>query len=359
MMRIQTSLVVVCLFSTLTNGCSQEGIFTQASQESKVQPERTPPAPPPTPVTVKTDDASAGGKDTGWENEEQLQDLAPIPSADPDLSNLNSLSELEDLFKSSASNNETPTSDQATPPQAPAVDSLNAWCKGATEARQMSKAGLKSLHAELCDGEKPKEIFSKTLLAAAYSGTGTLTFTPLRDLASDYDTEITSVRFAFAIKIPIDVKAYFDKVSPKAVEAEALKAVVEGPGGTGTVTVLENFTNDGPHHVRGVLANQVLRKQVRGRNVTVASDTRTDHHMISDGQAYMFTASVIRAISSIVHTDTLSALVKVDGQSYFINVVDAAVPNRGFARIAEPELARSSQAGAMALYQRIVTNSMP
>jgi hypothetical protein len=73
----------------------------------------------------------------------------------------------------------------------------------------------------------------------------------------------------------------------------------------------------------------------------------------------MVTTTVMRAVSSIYSQDTMSVLVTVGDQTYFITVVDAAVRNRGFSRIAERELARSSIAGAAAMYQRVVKSSMP
>lgn len=256
-----------------------------------------------------------------------------------------------------------PSDDQAkddTPKDPPPpVTDFKKFCKSAAETKLLSRAGLKALHGELCEAETPKALLTTTLIANAYSGSGTIPFTTLRALASDDDAEITSMRFAYAIKMPTSAKDYFDRVLPKTIAPEGLKAVVEGPGGTATVKVLESYTKDGPHHVRGVLANQVLEKQVQGRDVTVESDTRTDQFLIEDGATYMVTTTVMRAVSSIASQDTLSALVTVGDQSYFITVVDAAVRNRGFSRIAERELARSSIAGATAMYQRVVKNSMP
>jgi hypothetical protein len=256
-----------------------------------------------------------------------------------------------------------PSDDQAkddTPKDSPPpVTDFKKFCTSAAETKLLSRAGLKALHGELCEGATPKALLTTTLIANAYAGSGTIPFTTLRALASDGRAEITSMRFAYAIKMPTGAKDYFDRVLPKTLEPEGLKAVVEGPGGTAAVKLLESYTKDGPHHVRGVLANQVLQKQVQGRDVTVESDTRTDQFLIEDGATYMVTTTVMRAVSSIYSQDTLSALVKVGDQSYFITVVDAAVRNRGFSRIAERELARSSIAGATAMYQRVVKNSMP
>lgn len=247
-----------------------------------------------------------------------------------------------------------------TPPPPPAATNFAKWCKSAGEVKMMTAApGLKAVRAEFCDGDTPTELLTKTLIANAYAGVGSINFTVLRALASDRRTDTTGMRFAYGIKMPTSAKDYFDRVAPKALTPEGLKATVEGPGGTATVEVLQSFSNDGAHEVRGVLAHQTLEKQVRGRRVIVESENRTDQYMIEDGSLYMFTTAVMRAISSTRSTETISALVKVGEDAYFLTVVDVVVNNRGFPGIAEPELARSSQAGSLALYQRIVKNSMP
>lgn len=363
MRRARVPYFVTSLYAAImASSCSQESVFSQSGEKTKI-------------VRIAADSQTSTSADASrsvsQENkgtpqtqpttasDDPLKDLPPAPASGPTLEDLLKMPGVEDLFKKNPGTVADQEMPSGEPPASTRSSSFEVWCKGSGEVRIMSRSGLKAIRDELCNGDQPTELFTKTLIRTAYSGSGTIQFTPLRDLASDSQNRTTGMRFAFAIKIPIDVKTYFDKVSPRGLEPAALKAVVEGPGGTGTVTVLENYSADGIHHLRGVLANQVLVKQVRGRTVNVESDTRTDHFSFVDGEAYMYTTTVMRAISSMVSTDTISALIKVENDSYFINVVDTVVPNRGYPQIAEPELARSTQAGAMALYNRIVQGSMP
>jgi hypothetical protein len=273
----------------------------------------------------------------------------------------------EDMFKKADDAGELPPAQAVeTPPAGGAtlstevMTNFNKWCKNAAETKMlMSSSGLRALLSDFCVGGAATELLSSRLIARAYQGSGTISFHTIRALSSNSATDITSMRVAFAMKLPFAAKDYFDRVLPGVLQPAGLKAMVEGPGGVATIRVLSNLALDGTHHIRGVTVNQELRKTVSGRAVTVESDSRYDHFLFDDGAMYMLTGTVLEAVSSIQRSDTISALIKVNGSSYLISVIDIAVPNRNFPRIAEPELSRSVAAGTLALWNRIVASVPP
>lgn len=274
----------------------------------------------------------------------------------------------EDIFKQTDGAGELPPTvppAEAPPANSPplitaAMTDFNKWCKNAAETKAMlSFSSLRALLGEYCVGGVATDVLSSRLIARAYQGVGTIPFYTIRALSSNRATDITSIRVAFAMKLPFTAKDYFDRVLPATFQAAGLKAMVEGPGGTASIRILSNLLNDGAHHIRGVTVNQELRKIVSGRAVTVESDSRYDHHKFDDELMYLMTGTILRPISSIQRSDTISALVKVNGSSYLISVLDIAVPNRGFPGIAEPELSRSVAAGTQALWNRIAASVPP
>lgn len=350
----------VCAFifvGFLASNCAGEGDFSEKSRSSNSKsPEKSKTKP-----HYVNDDESQDYEDEPQiigteipleneddENSEVVHEQAQIK---PGISSINS----GDGTAKEAANDP----DAKLQVNAPVGDTdLNQWCQKAHEVQMMNLAsGLRALLSEFCNGGEAKPLLKSTLIASAHQGGDQVNLTILRALASNRSTNTTSIRVGYALKLPVDAKDYFDRVSATAFDEAKIKEAVEGPGGTATVRVLQRFEKDGLHHVRGVLNNQILQKSVQGRTVYVESDTRSDQFMFEDGLSYMYTGTVVRAVRSMKNTDTLAALVRVAGISYMVVLVDVTVPNRGYPGIAEPELKRSTQAGTNALYKRIIKYS--
>lgn len=233
-------------------------------------------------------------------------------------------------------------------------DSVNfdSFCSDAASIKSLANAGLKSLFGEICQGETPTLLLSKELIAKAYRGDGQIKFHTIRPLSSNGRNE-TSIRIAFAFLLPVTAKDYFDRIAPQTLQPEGLKEIIEGSGGTGTISIERNFSNDGPHHERGALANQKLVKTVRGFQVTVQSVARYDQHSLTIPTAYLNTSRIEQAISGIIATDSIVAIIQQGQQAYYLQLWDIVTPNRGRPEIAEAELARTVVTSANALYKRI------
>lgn len=231
---------------------------------------------------------------------------------------------------------------------------FNAWCEKALETKIMtSSLTISSLLDEFCDASIAKPMLTNTLLENAHTIGGDVQITFIRDVKSS-DKQTTSARFGYAIKMPNDIKDYFDRVRSHSTKLEVIKEAAEGPGGTAKIDIIQLFDRDGPHHIRGVLSHQIVNKDASGRRVTVEYDFKNDDYLFEDGLSYMLTGTVAKAYQTMKINDTLAALVKVQGQSYMVLVVEIVVYNRGYPGIAEPNLKKNIQMGSNALWTRLV-----
>lgn len=242
----------------------------------------------------------------------------------------------------------------------PRTDSdFNAWCEKAIQTKIMTgSATISALLDEFCDASVAKPLLTNTLLEKAHTIGGDVQITYIRDVASNTN-RTTSARFGYAFKMPTDIKDYFDRARVNSTKLEQIKEAAEGPGGTAKIEILQTFEKDGPHHIRGVLSHQIIDKNASGRRVIVDYDFRADDHVFEDGWSYMITGTVANAYQTMKKNDTLAALVKFQGQSYMVVVVEIAVYNRGYPGIAEPNLRKNIQAGSNALWQRLLKQSKP
>jgi hypothetical protein len=219
------------------------------------------------------------------------------------------------------------------------------WCSKGQETTPVTSGRLKSLFSELCDGNQPRELLTKHLIASAYLGTGEPQFTDLKPMVSNATTRISSYRFAIAIKIPIPIKDYFDKVAPKAGDVNEIKKLQESTGAKATVTLLESHGNDGPYHVQGWTTRSVAFKNVLVINVESSAATRNDSFKFVDSAQYLFTQStydkdpITKALPKTVkYFDYMAAGVKIGDNHYLIAAVDVALDHYGFATTAEAEI---------------------
>jgi hypothetical protein len=225
----------------------------------------------------------------------------------------------------------------------------DSFCKAAGSAKQIA-GGLRSLLDEICSGETAKSALITKLITQAYTGSNKLEFHTFRALASDEAAQSSGLRYAFAVMLPARAKDHFDMIAPMQLEADTLKAYVEGVGGTATVSILESYTNDGDFHVRGILASQKLDKQIFTVAVSIESETRYDHHLLEDDKYYMYTSTITKAVSGIQTTDTIGIAIQDGEDAYLISLVDVVAPNRGFGVFVEAELEKTAEKTAEAIY---------
>ncbi len=219
------------------------------------------------------------------------------------------------------------------------------WCTKSQETNPVTSGRLKPLLNELCDGSQPRELLTKHLIASAYLGTGEPQFTDLKPLASNATTRTSSYRFGIAIKLPIPIKDYFDKVAPKAGDVNEIKKLQESTGATATVTLLQTHEKDGPYHVQGWSTKSVAFKNVLIINVESSAASRNDSFKFVDGAQYLFTQftydkdPITKALPKTVkYFDYMAAGVKIGDNHYLIAVVDVALDHYGFATTAEAEI---------------------
>jgi hypothetical protein len=236
---------------------------------------------------------------------------------------------------------------------APANDTsgrADTFCKAAGSAKQIT-SGLRSLLDEICSGETAKSALITKLITQAYTGSNKLEFHTFRALASDAAAQTSGLRYAFAVKLPGRAKDHFDVTAPMQLEADQLKAFLEGGGGgTATVSILESYANDGEFHVRGVRASQKLDRQIFTVAVSIESETRYDHHVLEDDKYYMYTSTITKAVSGIQTTDTIGLAIQDGESAYLISLVDIVAPNRGFGPFVEAELEKTAEKTAKAMY---------
>ena len=226
------------------------------------------------------------------------------------------------------------------------------FCAPAATVRAKSE-GLSSLLDEICDADTAKSALIAKLIGHAYDGVSPLRFHTFRALASDQAAQTSSVRYAFAVKLPGTAKEHFDGVAPMQFDLDNLSAFVEAPGGEATISILENYDDTGDYHVRGILASQRLVRQVMGFEFVIESETRYDHYALEEEHYYLQTSFVAKSVEGINSTDTLSLIIQDEGSAYLIALVDIVSPNQGFAKIAESEIEKSAKATAAALYESI------
>ena len=234
---------------------------------------------------------------------------------------------------------------------AQAQTDFKGWCAKAMEIEPVVSGRLKPLVAEFCgDGTAPTTLFTKNLIASAYVGTGEPTFTDLKPLSSA--NNVTSYRFAVAIKLPITVKDHLDKVAPKAGDINEIKKLFEssGAGTVAVVTPVATHPASGKYHVQGFTTIARVTKPVAITTVTSEGESRNDIFKFVDGEQSMYTQYTTRAVQTIRYFDYVAASVKVENSAYLIVVVDSALDNRGFTGVAEEQVKGLAVSGIKQMY---------
>lgn len=244
----------------------------------------------------------------------------------------------------------------STQPKTDDSERMDSFCTAAQVVQSKSQS-LPTLLAEICDGETANSPLITKFIKNAYDGSSSLKFHTFKPLSSDERSQTTTVRYGFALKLPSTARDHFDGVAPMQFDPEGLKAFVQLPGGTATVSILENYENDGDYHVRGILARQKLVKKVMGLSIPIESETRYDHYMLEDDKYYLYTSTIIKPIVGINATDTLSLVIQDGDNAYLIALVDIESPNQGFATYTEIELETSAKISAEALYEAVLTDA--
>lgn len=291
------------------------------------------------------------------ENEEQCDELANAPDLEDNYAaifKVKSPPAKQSLDTGTNSKTNTSTATPAENPNQLISDTVDfdAFCVEAATVKSSESPGIASLLAEACQNGRATALFSDELIKNAHKGDGQIKFHIIDPLSSNNQNQ-TSVVVAFAFALPTSAKDYFDRLAPRNLEAAGVKEIVEGAGGSATVTIEKKLANVGPHHERGALVDQKLVKTVVGIQVTVHSKTQYDQYNLAAPTAYLNTSRIDQAISGIIASDTLTAIVQKGTQAYYMQFWRVITPNRGRPGIAEPELGRVVVTTANTLYQRI------
>src|SRR5690606_8954117 len=138
------------------------------------------------------------------------------------------------------------------------------------------------------------------------------------------------------------MKTHFDVVGPRNGDKASQEQLIVSQGATGTVDILQQFTNEGQFHVRGWKLNTRTEKKVSVTTVVVDTTARVDQFMLEDGKAYLYSSHFVEEGKGIFETDMLSAGIEVNGAAYLINVTHVVADNKGFSQVAVSEVKKTA-----------------
>lgn len=200
------------------------------------------------------------------------------------------------------------------------------WCQNARETEVVQKR-MGKYYKKFCSNGKPTSLFAKSLPAVAYSGTGTAT--PKKLAKTEMDGKYVIVSLGTAIKLPISIKDHFEKVGPKGGDAKAQERLGERQNAEVDVKITDSFDNDGKHHVRGWTVYTKTKQSESGINIVTETEARADQFNLKEGQAYMYTSYVTKAVKGIKESDLFTAAVQVGDSAYLITQAYIVADSKG------------------------------
>lgn len=226
-----------------------------------------------------------------------------------------------------------------TQPAAPLAETtqLTAWCAKAAQTKPV-QGKLASTFKFLCTDGKPTALLQETLVRHAYAGGDDLQLIDLEPMSSTRSTRTTSYTFAVGIKLPVDIKTYFEKVAPRVVDPAETQKLAEMIGATGESTIEKEFRKDGPFHERGWLVRSQINEEVILVTLDLDSRNRVDQFVLNEADSYLFTQYIDEVIKVALRFDVVTAGLQIGADAYLLSTISLKVDNKGFAPIAEDKL---------------------
>lgn len=245
----------------------------------------------------------------------------------------------------------SPTPTPNPPPTDPVgANDFDTWCLRAALTKGIQNYGNKDF-SNFCQAGVSTQLFNKTLIPTAYTGTGTPTLTFIEPVSSD-NNNTTSVFFASAIKLPITAKSYFANVAPQLGTQAYASAVAQSVGATLTsFQLVGTFSGDGPYEVQGFMTHTITTQTIIVFNVVQDSIVRIDDYKLEPGTLYLYTQVLNQGIKTIKDYRVITANIQIGADAYLLALTRLAVDNQGFSSPAETQLVQSAQGMLQLLYK--------
>lgn len=198
-----------------------------------------------------------------------------------------------------------------------------AWCAKAAETKAV-KEQMGDVFGKLCNGGQPTEAFTKTLIAAAYNGSGEpqLLDRKLKTVGKD-----TTADFIVGIKIPTTARVHFDKVGPLGGDTAALGQIAAAQGATSAAEIKKTYkAGDDKNLVRGWQFHTRTEKDLV--IIKVVQDSDNEHMQYDFGEsdgAFMYAQYIISPKEGIKAYNVLTAAIQVGGEAYLLSAAHTVV----------------------------------
>lgn len=230
----------------------------------------------------------------------------------------------------------------------PKSGDFDGWCEKAGEVAVVKKQ-LSSLYEKMCSGGSATELMTDVMIKKAYKGSGSPKLTEIEPIEGD--KTFSTAFFAVGIKLPIDIEKHFNKVGPRAGDAEAQKKLAEQNGATAEFEVQEEFKKDGKYHVRGWKVRSKQTKTITIIKVVTESISRSDQFELDEGNLYVYTQYVIEGLEGVKDFSLLTAGIRTDSASYLLTAAKVKVNNKGLPDIAKGQITDTAKELIKSMYK--------